>query len=82
MAEDGGNSGGDSEVVVAGIRGEPMCWAILTARKRFAAVEEESDDAEAFGSGARDVGGTDVAAAGGADVLLAEDFDEEIAEGD
>ena len=48
----------------------------------LAAIEEERGDAEAFGPGARDVGGADVAASGGADVLLAEDFDEEIAEGD
>ena len=78
MAEDGGDGGDDGEVVVAGsdVLGD------LDGEEGFAAVEKKRGDAEAFGSGARDVGCADVAAAGGADVLLAEDFDEEIAEGD
>jgi len=54
----------------------------LDGDEGFAAIKKERGDAEALGSGARDVGGADVAAAGGADVLMAEDFDEEIAEGD
>jgi hypothetical protein len=48
----------------------------------LADIEKKSGDAEAFGSTAGYVRGTDVAAAGGADVLLAEGFYEQIAEGD
>ena len=45
-------------------------------------VEYEGGDAEALGSRAGNVGGSDVAAASGSDVLLAEDFDEDVAEWD
>ena len=78
VAEDGGDGGGDGEVVVAGsdVLGD------LDGEEGLAEIEQKRGDAEALGSGARDVGGADVAAAGGADVLLAEDADEEIAEGD
>ena len=49
--------------------------------KGFADVEQERGDAEAFGSAAGNVGGADVAAAGCADVLVAKDFYEQVAEG-
>ncbi len=78
MAEDGGYGGDNGEIVVAG--GEML--GDFDGEEGFAAIEEERGDAEALGSGARDVGGADVAAAGCANVLMAEDFDEEIAEGD
>ena len=35
-------------------------------------IEQQREDAETFGAGARDVGGADVAAAGGANVFFAE----------
>ncbi len=78
MAEDGGDGGGNGEIIVAGseVLGD------LDGEEGFAEVEKERGDAEALGSGACDVGCADVAAAGGADVLLAKDFDEEVAEGD
>ena len=54
---------------------------MMTASKALPRSSSQRGEAEALGSGARDVGGADVAAAGGADVLMAEDFDEQVAEG-
>ena len=78
VAENGSDCGDDGEVVVVG------CDVLgnLDGEEGFAAIEEEGCDAESLGAGAGDVGRADVAAASGADVLLEEDFNEEIAEGD
>ena len=78
VAEDGGDCGDDGEIVVAG--GDVL--GDFDGEEGFAAVEKKRGDAKAFGAGACDVGGADVAAAGCADVLLAEDFDEKVAKGD
>ncbi len=48
----------------------------------LAEIEQKSQDAEALGAGASDVGRADIAAAGGADILLAKDAHEQVAEGD
>ena len=78
MAQDGGDGGGDGQIVVAGseVLGDS------DGEIGFSQVEEKGGDAEAVGSRAGYVGGADVAAAGGTDVLFEEDFDKEIAEGD
>ena len=45
-------------------------------------VEKEGEGAKTLGAGADDVGGADVAASNGADVLLEEGADQDEAEGD
>ncbi len=77
MAENGeeGGDGGGFEAA----DGQDACGDGDVA---FGGVEEEGCGSEAFGSGADDVGGSDIAAAEGADVFFPEDADEEIAEGD
>ena len=45
-------------------------------------IEQKRRDGQSLGAGAGDVGGADVAAAGLAHVLAAEDADEQVAEGD
>src|SRR6266851_4871126 len=78
MAEDGGHGGSHGEIVVAG--GEVL--GDLDGSEGLAEVEQEGGDAETLGSGAGHVGGSDIAAAGRADVLLAEDSDQQIPKGD
>src|SRR5207302_2427094 len=78
VSENGGESGGNCEIVVArrDVLGD------LDSEKSFAAIEKKRGDAEALGSGAEDIRRADVAAAGGADVLMPEYLDEDIAERD
>ena len=85
VAEDGGDGGGGREI---------ECGRAVEAKAMgdgegdedgddaLEAIEQKGGDAEAFGAGACDVGCADVAAADRADVLFAEDANEEISEGD
>ncbi len=68
-----GDAGGEDGSEVSG---EP------DGRASFEHIEEECGSPEALAAGAEDVGCADVAGADGADVLLAEDADQQIADGD
>jgi hypothetical protein len=83
MAEDGCDGGADGDVVgLWEAVGSGDALGEEDGDESLEGVEDEREDAETFGAGARDVGGSDVAAACGADVLFAKDANEEIPEGD
>ena len=85
MAEDGGDGGGGREVKGSGAveaAAEGDLKGDQNGRDALEAIEQKGGDAQALGAGTCDVGRADVAAAHRADVLFAEDANEEISEGD
>ncbi len=54
----------------------------LYSDEGLAKIEQQRSDTETLGSGASYIGGADVAAAGGTNVLLAKDSDKQIAKWD
>jgi hypothetical protein len=78
VAENRGDGGGDGKVEVA--RGEVELHE-FDGEECLSEVEQKGGEAEAFCAGAQNVGRADVAAPDGADVLMPDEPDEEISEG-
>ena len=78
VAEDSSDSRSDSQVIVA--RREVL--GDLYGHEGLAKIEQQRSDTETLCSRAGYVGGADVAAAGGTNVLLAKDSDKQVAKWD